>query len=80
MGMVPGADSFKKGETGVPPLFFVICLIILNTFFPEILITANADLPGGVERAYIVSEYLDIFLGNKPIAYFSLLFQLFIWE
>ena len=26
MGMVPGADSFKKGETGVPPLFFVFFL------------------------------------------------------
>ena len=34
---------------------------IFRLLSPEILITAIADLPVGVDKAYIVSLYLDIF-------------------
>ena len=30
MGMVPGADSFKKGETGVPPPSFLLIWLCKN--------------------------------------------------
>ena len=33
MGMVPGADSFKKGETEVPPFFlYFFCIFCLIWF------------------------------------------------